>query len=47
MEAAERIPRAQEGKRLMKTDIAAIALFLLVSNAIAAEVSWIYVQHRN
>jgi len=47
MEAAERIPSTQEGKRKIKTLIAAVVFFLLVSNALASEVSWIYVQHRN
>ena len=30
----------------MKTLAAAIVLFLLVSNTFAAEISWMYVQHR-
>ena len=46
MKAAKKISQAQEGKRRMKTLIAAVAFFLLVSNALAVEVSWMYVQHR-
>jgi len=30
----------------MRTLVAGVALFLLVSNAFAAEISWMYVQHR-
>ena len=46
MEAAERIPRTCEGKRLMRILVAFTALLLFASNAFAAEISWMYVQHR-
>jgi hypothetical protein len=46
MKAAKRIPRVQEGKQIMKILVAAVTFFLLVSNAFAADIAWMYVQHR-
>jgi hypothetical protein len=46
MELAERAKSPQEGKRKMKTLVAVTVFILFVSNAFAAEVSWMYVQHR-
>jgi hypothetical protein len=46
MEAAEKILRTCEGKRLMRILVAVTALLLFASNAFAAEISWMYVQHR-
>ena len=46
MEIAKRIPSTKEGKGLMRSLVTAISLLLLVSNAVAAEITWMYVQHR-
>jgi hypothetical protein len=46
MEFTKRAPSTQEGKRLMKTIVVFTVFILFVSNAFAADVSWMYVQNR-
>jgi hypothetical protein len=46
MKIAKRIPSTKEGKRPMRSLVTAIALLLIASNAVAAEITWMYVQHR-
>jgi hypothetical protein len=45
MEIAERAKSPQEGKRIMKK-IIVVAIFLFLSETFAADVSWMYIQHR-